>query len=62
MHWETKYLRLFRAVELGDDTDGWRVRWLGGWDKCAKLGRILRPCVDSTAAPEPQLRHIIAHV
>jgi hypothetical protein len=34
---ETKYLRLFRAVELGDDVDGWRVCWLGGWDKCRVL-------------------------
>jgi hypothetical protein len=37
MHVETKFLRLFRAVELGDDIDGWRVCWLGGWDK----GRVL---------------------
>ena len=34
---ETKFLRLFRAVELGDDIDGWQVCWLGGWDK----GRVL---------------------
>jgi hypothetical protein len=31
---ETKFLWLFRAVELGDDLDGWQVCWLGGWDKC----------------------------
>src|SRR5579863_3197082 len=37
MHVETKFLRLFRAVELGDDLDGWRVCWLGGWDKCRVL-------------------------
>ena len=37
MHVETKFLRLFRAVELGHDIDGWRVCWLGGWDK----GRVL---------------------
>jgi len=37
MHVETKFLRLFRAVELGDDIDGWRVCWLGGWDKCRVL-------------------------
>ena len=37
MHVETKFLRLFRAVELGDDIDGWRVCWLGGWDKCHVL-------------------------
>jgi hypothetical protein len=33
MHVETKFLRLIRAVELGDYIDGWRVCWLGGWDK-----------------------------
>ncbi len=37
MHVETKFLRLFRAVELGDDIDGWRVCWVGGWDKCRVL-------------------------
>jgi hypothetical protein len=37
MHIETKFLRLFRAVEMGDDLDGWRVCWLGGWDKCRVL-------------------------
>ena len=30
---ETKFVRLRQAVELGDDIDGWRVCWLGGWDK-----------------------------
>ena len=37
MHVETKFLRLFRAVNLGDEIDGWRVCWLGGGDK----GRVL---------------------
>jgi hypothetical protein len=37
MQVETKFLRLFRAVELGDDIDGWQVCWLGGWGK----GRVL---------------------
>jgi hypothetical protein len=37
MRVETKFLRLFRAVELGEDIDGWQVCWLGGWDK----GRVL---------------------
>ena len=34
---ETKFLRLFRAVDLGDDIDGWQVCWLGGWDQCRVL-------------------------
>jgi len=37
MRVETKFLRLARAVALGDDLDGWRVCWLGGWDKCRVL-------------------------
>jgi hypothetical protein len=37
MQIETKFLRLCRAVEIGDDLDGWRVCWLGGWDKCRVL-------------------------
>jgi len=37
MRVETKFLRLGRAVGLGDEIDGWRVCWLGGWDKCRVL-------------------------
>jgi hypothetical protein len=31
---ETKFLRLRKPAVLGDRIDGWRVCWLGGWDKC----------------------------
>jgi hypothetical protein len=37
MRVETKFLRLFRPVGLGDDIEGWQVCWLGGWDKCRVL-------------------------
>jgi hypothetical protein len=30
---ETKYLHLRQPVPLGHRIDGWRVCWLGGWDK-----------------------------
>ena len=30
---ETKFERLFRSVGLGEVMDGWRVCWVGGWDK-----------------------------
>jgi len=30
---ETKFLRLRNPVALGDRIDGWRVCWLGGWDR-----------------------------
>ena len=34
MQVETKFLRLFREVAIGDRINGWRVCWIGGWDKC----------------------------
>jgi hypothetical protein len=33
MSLETKYLHLQQAVPMGHPMDGWRVCWLGGWDK-----------------------------
>jgi hypothetical protein len=33
MEVETKFLRLRQPVEWGHNIDGWRVCWLGGWDK-----------------------------
>ena len=37
MEVETKFLRLFKPVALGDHIGGWRVCWVGGWDKCLVL-------------------------
>jgi hypothetical protein len=34
---ETKFLRLLKPASLGDEIDGWRVCWIGGWDKCHVL-------------------------
>jgi Domain of unknown function DUF123 len=34
MEVETKFLRLFKPVAIGDRIDGWHVCWVGGWDKC----------------------------
>jgi hypothetical protein len=34
---ETKFLRLNRPAVVGQGIDGWRVCWVGGWDK----GRVL---------------------
>jgi hypothetical protein len=36
MEIKTKFLRLRSPACLGDRIEGWRVCWLGGWDK----GRI----------------------
>ena len=30
---ETRFLRLRKPVGLRDRIDGWRVCWIGGWDK-----------------------------
>ena len=30
---ETKYLHLHETRELGDEIGGWRICWLGGWDR-----------------------------
>ena len=37
MEVETKFLRLFKPVAIGDRIDGWRVCWVGGWEKCRVL-------------------------
>jgi hypothetical protein len=34
---QTKFLRLFSEVTISDHIDGWRVCWIGGWDKCRVL-------------------------
>jgi hypothetical protein len=53
---ETKFLRLFRAVELGDDIDGWRVCWLGGWDKCRVLFVVMVKRLTEMPGTEPPCR------
>ena len=30
---KTKFLRLHQRVELGHRIKGWRVCWVGGWDR-----------------------------
>jgi hypothetical protein len=56
MRVETKFLRLFRAVELGDDIDGWRVCWLGGWDKCRVLFVVMVKRLTEMPGTEPPCR------
>jgi hypothetical protein len=31
---ETKYVHLCQPVAVGERIDGWRVSWVGGWDRC----------------------------
>jgi hypothetical protein len=56
MRVETKFLRLFQAVELGDDIDGWRVSWLGGWDKCRVLFVVMVERVTGLPVSKPPRR------
>jgi hypothetical protein len=34
---QTRFLRLREPAVVGDRIDGWRVCWVGGWDK----GKVL---------------------
>src|ERR1017187_9870753 len=34
---QTRFLHLLEPARLGDRIDGWRVCWVGGWDKCKLL-------------------------
>jgi hypothetical protein len=45
---ETRFIRLRQPVELGHIIGGWRVCWLGGWDK----GRIFYVVMVSRVARE----------
>jgi len=38
---ETKFLHLRQPAALGDRIDGWRVCWLGGWDKSKVLYMVM---------------------
>jgi len=46
---ETKFLRLRQPATLGDRIDGWRVCWLGGWDR----GRLFYVVMVERAVPRP---------
>ena len=38
---ETRFLSLRKPAKLGDRIDGWRVCWLGGWDKSKVLYKVM---------------------
>ena len=39
------------AAALGDRIDGWRVCWLGGWDRCRVFFLVMVESQDGS--PEP---------
>jgi hypothetical protein len=60
MYVETKFLRLGRAVRCGDDIDGWRLCWLGGWDKHRKLFVVMVQRVRRDAKAPPLLLNCVS--
>ena len=40
---QTKFLWLRQAVASGDRIDGWRVCWLGGWDRFQVFFMVMVP-------------------
>ena len=49
MQLETKFLRLRQPPAVGDHLDGWRVCWLGGWDRSHFFYLVMVVRVKSTA-------------
>jgi hypothetical protein len=50
----TKFLRLTKPVALDDRLDGWRVAWIGGWDRCRVLFVVMVEKKEPRV-PEPAL-------
>ena len=48
---QSKFLRLRQPAALGDRIDGWRVCWLGGWDRCRVFFLVMVERQDGS--PEP---------
>ena len=50
---QTKFLRLTHAVPLGHHIEGWRVCWVGGWDRCHVLFVVMVEAPHGHATPNP---------
>ena len=50
---QTKFLRLTHAVPLGHRIEGWRVCWVGGWDRCRVLFVVMLERPQDDANPKP---------
>ena len=51
MQVETKFLRLCQPAALGEQIDGWRVCWLGGWGKKRLFYYVMVARVKSSFIP-----------
>ena len=52
MQLETKFLRLPEPAALGDHLDGWRVCWLGGWDRSQLFYWVMVVRIKPAAGPQ----------
>jgi len=61
MQIETRFRRLFKPAAIGDRIDGWRVCWVGGWDKYRVLFVVMveRRTANSPGAIHQAKRHDI---
>ena len=53
MKLETKFMHLRNPVAVGNRTDGWRVCWVGGWDRQRVFFVVMLVRVPQRARPEP---------
>ena len=49
---ETKFLRLPEPAAVGDHLDGWRVCWLGGWDRSQLFYWVMVVRIKPAAGPQ----------
>jgi hypothetical protein len=59
MQVETKFLRLFREVAMGDHIGDWRVCWFGSWDKCRVLFVVMAEKRTSLRKVSKVGRHLV---
>ena len=57
---ETKFFRLRQPVEWGHNIEGWRVCWLGGWDKGRVFYVVMAMRVKSERRIRPKREQSIA--
>ena len=58
MQLRTKYVHLRYPVTLNERIDGWRVCWIGGWDRQRVFFvAMLVQVIDQSTTPVEALRH-----
>jgi hypothetical protein len=67
----TQFLRLTKPAALGNRINGWRVCWVGGWDRCRVLFVVMveskraagavKSKQRAEAAPAPNRRGVVTN-